>query len=182
MTRLILIGSRGAGKTSVGRVLAARLARSFIDLDDQAIALAGGGRVRDFLARSGEPAWRALEHRALLAAFESSGPATIVALGGGAVTVPAIRELVESARRLRTARVAFLAAPAETLVARLRADPGDRGSLTGAGLLEELPSLLASREPFYRSLADRTVETAGRDVAAVAAELAAWLTASETLS
>ena len=104
MTRLILIGSRGAGKTSVGRVLAARLARSFIDLDDQAIALVGGGRVRDFLARSGEPAWRALEHRALLAAFESSGPATIVALGGGAVTVPAIRELVESARRLRTAR------------------------------------------------------------------------------
>lgn len=182
MTQLILIGSRGAGKTSVGRMVAARLGWTFVDLDDHAIALAGGGSIRDFLARTGEPAWRELERRAFLAATAGPSRPEVVALGGGAVTVAAIREELRRLRDAGSVRIAFLAAPIETIAARLRADPGDRGSLTDLGLIEELPGLLAAREPLYRGLSNRTVDTAGRSVAEVADGLVAWLETAQTLS
>lgn len=184
MSQLILIGSRGAGKTSVGRAVSARLGWPFADLDDLAIDLVGGGSVRDFMAREGEPAWRELERRAFVAATAGSGPdrPRILALGGGAVTVAAIRDGLTRLRETGTARVAWLSAPVPTLAERLRADPGDRGSLTGRGLIDELPALLAAREPFYRGLSNLAVDTAGRPVAEVADALVAWLASSQTLS
>lgn len=182
MPQLILIGSRGAGKTSVGVDLAARLGRTFADLDDRAISLVGGGGVRAFIARAGEPAWRELERRAFLEATVGPVRPAILALGGGAVTVAMIREELARLRARDAVRVAWLTASIATLSGRLDADPGDRGSLTGLGLAEELPTLLAAREPFYRSLSDRTVATDGRSIAAIADDLAAWLVSVETVS
>jgi shikimate kinase len=69
-----------------------------------------------------------------------------------------------------------------TLIERLRADPGDRGSLTGRGLLEELQALLAAREPLYSGLSNLAVDTGGRTVAEVTDELLAWLAAPQPLS
>ncbi|HEX5010252.1 MAG TPA: shikimate kinase, partial [Planctomycetota bacterium] len=62
--RIVLIGMRGAGKTTVGRELAARLSRPFVDVDDLIAELAGRP-ADEVLARDGEPAFRALEERAL---------------------------------------------------------------------------------------------------------------------
>ena len=185
MHRLILIGSRAAGKTSVGRLVAASRSVPFADLDDRAIALAGGGSIAVFFEMHGEAAWRSLERRAFAAALDggldrspdSIEPARVIALGGGAVTVPEIRDGLEAGRRDGSLRVAWLSAPVATLSARLEADPGDRRSLTGRGVAEETGDLLARREPLYRRLADREFPTADRPVATVAAEIGAWLDA-----
>lgn len=182
MPQLILIGIRGAGKTSVGSLLAARLGRTFVDLDDRAIALAGGGSIRDFMARAGEPAWRELERRAFLDATGGPGPPTILALGGGSLSVPAIRDELVRLKDSGSVRIVWLSAPIEALVARLQADPGDRGSLTGRGLIDELPALLATREPLYRGLSNLVVETHGRSIAEVADAVVASLASSNSLS
>lgn len=182
MTQLILIGSRGAGKTAVGRLLSARLERPFVDLDDLAIALAGGGSIRDFMARAGEPAWRELERRAFLDATGGPAPPAILALGGGAVTVPAIREELVRLTDAGSVRIVWLSAPLATLAARLKADPGDRGSMTGLGLIDELPALLATREPLYRGLSNLVVETHGRSIADVADAVVASLATTDPLS
>lgn len=182
MIQLILIGSRGAGKTTVGRCVSARLGKSFADLDDRAIALGGGGSVRDFMARSGEPAWRELERGAFLEATGGPARPAVLALGGGAVTVAAIRDELTRLRDSGSVRVVWLSAPVATLAERLRADPGDRGSLTGLGLIDELPALLAAREPLYRGLSNLVVDTAGRSATEVADSVVSWLATPQTLS
>jgi shikimate kinase len=182
MPQLILIGSRGAGKTSVGAALAARLGTTFVDLDDRAIALGGGGSIRELIAREGEAAWRGLERRAFVDAMQGPSVPAILALGGGAVTVAEIRDGLVRLRAAGSVRVVWLRAPVATLIERLRADPGDRGSLTGRGLLEELQALLAAREPLYSGLSNLAVDTGGRTVAEVTDELLAWLAAPQPLS
>lgn len=182
MPQLILIGSRGAGKTSVGTAIAARLGVDFLDLDERAIALGGGGSIRALIAREGEAAWRDLERRAFLEAMEANPPPAIVALGGGAVTVPGIREELVRRSAAGSALVAWLRAPVAVLAERLRDDPGDRGSLSGLGLLAELPALLAAREPLYRGLSNLEIETDRRTVAEVADELLARIAGPEPLS
>jgi shikimate kinase len=182
MIQLILIGSRGAGKTAVGRAVSARLGRPFADLDDRAIALAGGGSIRDFMARAGEPAWRDIERRAFLDATGGPERPAVLALGGGAVTVAAIRDGLDLLRESGSVRIVWLSTPVELLAARLQAAPGDRGSLTGLGLIDELPALLAVREPLYRGLSNVAFDTAGRSVAEVADTVVAWFATSKAVS
>lgn len=90
---LVLVGGSGAGKTSLGRELAQRLARPFLDLDE-AIASREGRSVRELFARQGEEAFRSLEASVLPNLL--AAPA-IVALGGGAWAAPANRATVAAA-------------------------------------------------------------------------------------
>ncbi len=64
--------------------------------------------------------------------------------------------------------VAWLSATPETIVGRLRDDPGNRPSLTEKGLCDEVAELLQQRMPLYRSLADETIETEGKTAEEVA--------------
>jgi len=75
--RIVLIGMRGAGKSTLGRALAERLSRPFVDIDELIGELAGRP-ADDVLARDGEPAFRALEERALRLAAGRAG--AVVAL------------------------------------------------------------------------------------------------------
>ncbi|HVS04272.1 MAG TPA: shikimate kinase [Thermoanaerobaculia bacterium] len=75
----------GSGKTTVGRALAGALGVPFVDLDG-VIEAQAGMPVRDIFARQGEPAFRELEHQALVEV--SSLPAAVVATGGGTITFP----------------------------------------------------------------------------------------------
>lgn len=84
--RVFLTGFMGSGKSSVGRSLAAALSWLFIDLDS-AIEAHAGLSVREIFERSGEAAFRELEHAALLSAVEAPGPA-VVATGGGTLAFP----------------------------------------------------------------------------------------------
>ena len=146
--RIVLIGMRGCGKTTVGRELAARLQRPFVDVDDLIAELAGRP-ADEVLATEGEPAFRALEARALRLAAER--PGAVVATGGGSVLHhDAFASLADGAW------VAWLDAPEDVLLERASARP--RPPLTNLPLKQEIRVLLARRAPIYRQLADFSIQ------------------------
>ncbi len=158
---IILIGMRGAGKTTVGALLATRLGWTFDDLDEHALRRSGLPTVRDVFAQQGEPAWRTLESdsiRDVLTGINArSGGGAVLAVGGGAPSDP------RSAAQLRRARsegwrIVWLRTSVARLVERLQACEGDRPRLTPAPLDQELAALHAARSAGYESLADLTVD------------------------
>lgn len=166
---IILLGARGCGKTSVGRELACRLGRPFVDTDEQ-IEARTGRVIRDIFAEDGEPAFRRLETEAIAAA--TRGQRQVISVGGGAVLSDRNRAM------LRAAGVCiWLTAPAEELCRRIQADPGSaarRPPLTARAGLDEVRHLLAERERLYAATAHHVVSTVGLSVAqAVDAVLAA---------
>src|SRR5262245_54311263 len=114
-SRILLVGYRGTGKTTVGRLLAAALGWDFFDADDQ-IEAAAGRTVADSFAAEGEPGFRDREAAAL--AELCLGANRVIATGGGAVLRPANRELLR-----RAGFVAWLTAPPAVVWERLQTDP-----------------------------------------------------------
>ncbi|MEN9641948.1 MAG: 3-dehydroquinate synthase [Planctomycetota bacterium] len=168
--RVVLIGLRGSGKTTLGRLLSQRLDSQFIDLDDVTVAGSGHASVTAMFRSVGEPAFRAAECAALEHVLASASPSgTVIALGGGTPTAPQARALLESARAAGTVRIILLEAPPETLGARLTNNPGDRPLLAGASFAEEALLLGEARLPMYRTLADAVVSTGGHAAASVEA-------------
>lgn len=157
--QIILMGPRGSGKTSVGRLLAQRLNWDFVDLDAE-IEQRAGCSVRDLFERSGERGFRQHESEALAAVIDRDP--CIIALGGGTVLPEENRRRLVRAGSLRV----WLQAEAGTLVERLLNDPRTtelRPRLTGAGGWDdELRLLLQQRRPLYAALADVTIRTDGR--------------------
>ncbi len=153
---LVLIGLRGAGKTTVGQRLADLLRRPFFDLDDLTLRRLGATSVRAVFAARGEAAWRVGETEAFAAFVDAPLNSAVIAMGGGAPLVPAIRErLLRDRERLCVTLLDCSAAAAAT---RLSTDPGDRTSLTGLGLLAELEELARVRRPQYIELAHGIVD------------------------
>lgn len=109
--RIFLTGFMGAGKTTVGRALAQRLAVPFIDLDDDIEAQAGL-TVRELFAQCGEPEFRRRERAALERSLELSD--VVVATGGGTLTFAENRERVAG-----LGTVVWLNPPFDVIVARL---------------------------------------------------------------
>lgn len=147
--RVLLIGMMGAGKTTTGRLLAARLGWPYLDSDEQ-IELETGKTVPQIWKEQGEPAFRAEESRVLGEACQSHGPA-VVAVAGGAVLDPANRELIRHA-----GLVVWLRADAATLAGRVGTGAGR--PLLEKGPAEALARLLEARAPVYEELADLTFD------------------------
>lgn len=170
---LVLMGLRGSGKSTIGRLVAQRTGAEFIDLDHVTTGLLGGGSLPELWARFGEARFREAEVEALRGLRLDQHPARrVVALGGGTPTAPGASEILESASRAGRIALVYLRAQPQTLRARLDAtDIASRPSLTGAGTLEEIESVFGARDPLYRGLAALVVQTDGRSVEDVAAEL-----------
>jgi shikimate kinase len=171
---LVLIGYRGTGKTTVGRILAERSGRRFVD-SDREIEARSGRSIRSIFCESGETAFRDWEEHTL-ADLIAEAPGAILATGGGAVLREANR------RRLRDfGFVAWLTADPSELARRLEADRSglaDRPALTAAGTLDEIARVLAARTPLYRGSADAIIPTDGRGPREVAeAILGSWMLA-----
>lgn len=92
--RVFLTGFMASGKSTVGRCLARRLGLRFTDLDDEIVQSAGMS-VREIFARGGESAFRRLETEALERVAATGG--TVVATGGGTITVEANRDIIRRA-------------------------------------------------------------------------------------
>lgn len=159
---LYLTGYRGSGKSSVGRAVARRLQRTWIDLDDE-IESQSGRSIQDIFATDGEQGFRTLE-QAVLEAVSKRAPA-VISLGGGAV----LRET--NRKRIRNSGVSvWLQVDADTVLQRLHRDASTsrrRPPLTGLPLRQEIQTLLAKREPLYAEVASYQVDTTGRGVRAI---------------
>jgi shikimate kinase len=150
-----LVGMMGAGKTTVGRLLARRLKLRFLDSDHE-IERRCGAAVPLIFDIEGEAGFRARESAVLaeLAALEG----VVLATGGGAVLAE------ENRRRLAaTGAVVYLRAQPEDLYERVRQDR-NRPLLATADPLARLRALYLERDPLYRSIADLVVDTGRQSV------------------
>ncbi|MBA4356386.1 MAG: shikimate kinase AroL [Humidesulfovibrio sp.] len=143
---IYLIGARASGKTTLGRRLARKLLRPFVDTD-QRIRLRTGQAVAEIVAQGGWEAFREAEALAFSEVAVFSGQ--VVSCGGGIVLRQDNRDL------LALGRAFYLQAPAEVLAERLECAPGrdQRPSLTGADIAAEVRQVLAEREALYLSCA-----------------------------
>jgi shikimate kinase len=165
---IVLLGLRGAGKSTVARELARMLGREAVDLDAAIVERAGKPIPRIF-AEDGEETFRRLESEALDAALARR---CILAPGGGAV----LRDRNRDAIRCSKAFAVYLRAKPETLAARVEADRENvRPPLVPGGPLAEARALLAVRGPLYEELAHLTIETDALDAAAVSEKIRAAL-------
>src|SRR4051794_14663427 len=165
---ILLVGFMGAGKSSVGKLLAKRLQKRFVDLDDLIVAREGRSIAKIF-EEAGESGFRSRESAALQEILfgSSSFADAVVALGGGALSRAENRAALERAQ----ARKIFLDAPVEELYGRCVAQVLPRP------LLKDVPSfreLYHSRLPQYREAAVR-LNTSGKTVAQVCDEVLSLL-------
>lgn len=171
-----LSGFMGSGKSTVGRLLAARLNRCrHIDLDEQIVATAGK-TIPEIFRLGGEALFRELETEALMDAVSSyEGDETLViSLGGGTLKTPVNREIIRAATRC-----IYLRTSVATLAERLKPEQAIRPLLQGEGPLEaKIARLLAQRESLYAQCADLTVDTDGKEPEALAEVLAEKLAAT----
>jgi shikimate kinase len=160
---IYLVGFRGAGKTSVARILAEKLSREWIDADAEAEKCAGC-TIAELFQREGEQTFRDLEVDVLRRLVRTKD--AVISTGGGAVLRQENRKLLKE-----TGFVAWLKASPETIERRLEKDPTSaamRPTLTGRPLGEEIRCLLEERDPYYREVADVEIDTEGLDPDAVA--------------
>ena len=158
---IVLMGAPGAGKSSVGKRLARKLGRTFVDMD-QRIEEVVGKPVAEIFADEGEAHFRALEQEATLELLDTYD---VVALGGGAVMNPVIREAL-AGHEVIWLKVSIGQATRRVGMNTVR--PLLLGNVRG-----RLIELLRERTPVYESLATQIVDTDGRGCAEVADTLAA---------
>jgi len=158
VNHVFLTGFMGAGKTTVGRLVAARLKRRFIDLDTL-IEEREGLPVSEIFREQGEAGFRRAEHDALRSLEHE--PAAVVATGGGVILREENRALL---RRLGT--VVYLSVTPEEAIARV-GDAADRPLLAGAGV-SAARAILDARLALYTSTADHVIDTVGRSAEDVA--------------
>ena len=157
MSTAVLVGPPGAGKTTVGRLLAERLGVEFRDADHD-IEAAAGKPISEIFIDDGEEAFRALEADAVAAALEQHPG--VIALGGGAVLSAKTRE------RLKGHRVVYLEVGLGAAVARVGMAK-DRPVLT-LNPRATLRHLLDARRPLYEEVATITIATDDRTAEQVA--------------
>ncbi|NJD24413.1 MAG: shikimate kinase [Betaproteobacteria bacterium] len=155
-SNIYLVGLMGAGKTTVGRQLAKRLGRRFLDSDHEIVARTGVS-VATIFEIEGEAGFRRREAQTIADLTAQDG--IVMATGGGVVLDPANR-----ARLRETGWVVYLDVPPALLFERTRHDRG-RPLLQVKNPLARLEELHAARDPLYRETAHFVVE-GGRLVAA----------------
>jgi shikimate kinase len=156
---LYLVGMMGAGKTTVGRMLARRLKLRFVDSDHE-IEARCGVKIPVIFEIEGEAGFRAREAQAIAELTQLDG--IVLATGGGVVLAP------DNRRRLaERGTVVYLRATPEHLYERVRQDR-NRPLLATGNPLARLRELYRERDPLYREVADLVVDTGRQSVQVLA--------------
>ena len=153
-SRIALIGLRGAGKSTLGRMLAEDLDFPFVELSREIEKLAGCS-ISEILGLYGQNAYRRYERRALEEAIEAY-PQAVIATAGGLVSDVGSFNLI-----LRRCTTVWLMADPEDHMSRVMAQGDLRPMAASREAMEDLKSILASRAAFY-SKADRRVDTSAQ--------------------
>lgn len=153
MGNLYFVGPMGCGKTTVGRLVAERLGRPFVDTDALVVQRAGR-TIPEIFARDGEEGFRRLE----TAVLQELRDGMVVATGGGALLRPENRAHIRA-----TGHVLWLRVSHGELFRRLSAGDGFRRRplLRGPDPEGTLRAILAKREPIYQEMADLIINTEG---------------------
>lgn len=146
--RIILIGYRGTGKSSIGKALAEMTGQAHIDTDEL-IEEATGERISDIFASEGEARFREIEQHVIARIPAEAG---IISTGGGAVMNPANVQML----RMNSLMI-LLSADRKVLKSRIAGS--GRPSLTGVSPEDEIARVLSERNPAYRSAADVIIDT-----------------------
>lgn len=158
---IVLIGYRGSGKTTLGKLIADDTWKDFIDTDEAIRKAFGNATIADIWAEHGEAAFRAKEVEVVRDAMQKSDH--VIALGGGSLMQAGAREAVENADALRV----YLYCEPEVLLQRIEGDKDtadSRPNLTEqGGGLDEIKAVLAEREPVYRAVADKEFDVTHLD-------------------
>ncbi len=145
----VLVGPPGAGKSTVGALLAERLGVGFVD-SDTLVEQRAGRAISDIFLSDGEPAFRAMERDAVAEAL--AGHDGVLALGGGAVMTEGVRELLDGHA------VVFLVVGLAAGVRRVGLSTA-RPLLAGVNPRATFSALLQERLPVYRAVARHEVAT-----------------------
>jgi shikimate kinase len=146
---IVLVGFMGAGKTTVGQLLATQLGLPFADAD-AVLEARTGTSVQQIFAQQGEPAFRALEHDTIASLL--AGPRLVLALGGGAAEHEQTRQVLKEAEH-----TIYLHVPYQAALDRVGGDHG-RPMLSRP----DLPDIYRRRLTIYEEVATLTVGTDGR--------------------
>jgi shikimate kinase len=144
-----LIGYRGSGKTTIGKRLADRLWQQFVDTDQRIVDLAGKN-IREIFEQDGEPKFRDLESKVL--AEVCAQKEIVIAFGGGALDREENRNIIKESG----VKLIYLRCEPPELLRRIESDPQTAASRPNstqlAGSFEEIKTVLARREPIWRSM------------------------------
>ncbi len=146
LERVVLVGFMGAGKSTIGPLLAERLGWTFLDLDTR-IEERTGRRIAELFRDDEESSFRAREHRAAEEAMREKR--LVLAAGGGAFAQPGTREVLQ-----KQSVTVWLRCDLPTIIARVPSD-GSRPLATNRAIMQ---ALLGEREPSYQ-LSDVVVDT-----------------------
>jgi len=167
---IFLVGLMGAGKTSVGRMLAKRMGMAFYDTDVE-VESATGVKIPVIFDIEGESGFRAREEKMIEKLTAMRG--IVLATGGGAVISPANRD-----RLKRHGLVIYLRAAPEDLWRRTRRDR-NRPLLQTPNPLEKLRELHAQRDPLYAEVAELIVDTGAQSVGTLTSQIQKLLADAE---
>ena len=164
---IVLIGYRGTGKSTAGKIVASRLGRAMFSTDAEIVKRAGMS-IPEIVAQHGWEYFRDLESQVCRDLAERDG--LVIDTGGGAI----LRS--ENVERLKHHGILFwLTASVEVIAQRIGRD-NQRPSLTGTkSFVEEVEEVLRERMPKYQAAANHVIATEGRSVVQVADEIIARL-------
>jgi len=166
MNNVILIGFMGSGKSSVGRVLADKLERKFIDMDDE-IELGEEKTINEIFSEYGEDHFREIETSYLEKLLTKKNK--VIATGGGVILK---EENIAILKRIGT--VVFLHTTFESLLKNLQGDT-KRPLLQRDDSEEVIRNLLNKREPIYFNAASMIIQTTDKSVEEIANEITSLL-------
>lgn len=161
--KVVLIGYRGAGKTTIGRMLSSVLGYEYISTDEEIVKRVGM-KIPEYVQKYGWEAFRDVESE--VASEVSEKDDVVIDTGGGIV----LREKNVHALR-KNGVIIFLSAPPEVLAERIKDDTGRPPLKKGKTHWEEVKEVLEERMPYYRRAMDFEVTTNGKSPEEVVEEI-----------
>ncbi len=171
-TSIALIGFMGTGKTAVGKVLAAKLGKEFVELDSL-IEQKAGKSIPEIFQQDGEIGFRELEIE--VAKEASNQKNTVITCGGGIVLYK-----INIDRLKKGCIIIYLTAAPDIILKRLSNDQNERPLLDLPDRASQIKGLLRFRQPFYESAADIKIDTSKLNTESVAERIMAKLKEDES--